>query len=128
MRACAVCAATLASACAARGVALLTFSSDLVFDGTKPDPYVETDAPAPLGVYGRSKAEAERLVLEANEGSLVELRPNESFRLPARRPAAVILTSARGVLLPPLDCALSRYAAERGTRRKSAAMVGGRGV
>lgn len=210
-------AATLATACAVRGVTLLTFSSDLVFDGTKLGPYVETDSPAPLGVYGRSKMEAERLVLEANEGALVvrtsaffgpwdehnfvtraldalsagrafpaasdvtvsptyvpdlvhacldllidgergvwhlanagamtwaELarataahagldgslvvpRPNEFFRLPARRPAAVILTSERGVLLPPLDCALSRYAAECGTRRKSAAMVGGRGV
>jgi dTDP-4-dehydrorhamnose reductase len=209
--------ANLADACAGRGVALLTFSSDLVFDGAKPGPYVERDAPAPLNVYGRSKAEAERLVAEAhpgalvvrtsaffgpwdehnfvthalralaagrafpaaddvtvsptyvpdlvhacldllvdgerglwhlaNEGgvtwaelarvdggpvgldaSLVEPRPNESFALPASRPARVLLASERGTLMPPLDCALSRYAAECDARRplvgKSAA--GGR--
>jgi dTDP-4-dehydrorhamnose reductase len=64
--------ATLAEACARRGVRLLTFSSDLVFDGRdRREPYVESDATAPLGVYGRSKAEAERLVLEALPSSLV---------------------------------------------------------
>ena len=52
-------AATLAAACAERDVRLVTFSSDLVFDGAKGAPYVESDAPAPLGIYGRSKAEAE---------------------------------------------------------------------
>ena len=53
----------LAEACAAGGIALVTFSSDLVFDGTAERPYVESDRPAPLGVYGESKAEAERRVL-----------------------------------------------------------------
>jgi dTDP-4-dehydrorhamnose reductase len=55
--------AMLAAACAARGVALLTFSSDLVFDGAKGSPYVEGDRVAPLNVYGRSKAAAEARVL-----------------------------------------------------------------
>jgi dTDP-4-dehydrorhamnose reductase len=65
-------AATLARACAARGVRLVTFSSDLVFDGEgRREPYVESDRPAPLNVYGHSKAEAERLVLEAMPGALV---------------------------------------------------------
>ena len=65
-------AATLASGCAARGVKLLTFSSDLVFDGTKRDaPYVESDATAPLGAYGESKAEAERRVLELARDALI---------------------------------------------------------
>ncbi|HEV3470702.1 MAG TPA: family 1 glycosylhydrolase, partial [Pyrinomonadaceae bacterium] len=64
--------AVLAEACARRGVRLLTFSSDLVFDGEGRDtPYTEGDAVSPLGVYGRSKAEAERLVLEALPGALV---------------------------------------------------------
>jgi dTDP-4-dehydrorhamnose reductase len=64
--------ATLAAACARRDVRLLTFSSDLVFDGRdRREPYVESDAVAPLNVYGRSKAEAERLVLEAWPSSLV---------------------------------------------------------
>ncbi|HKR01770.1 MAG TPA: family 1 glycosylhydrolase [Pyrinomonadaceae bacterium] len=63
--------ATLAAACAERQVQLLTFSSDLVFDGAKRTPYVESNAPAPLNVYGRSKAEAERRVLEALPEALV---------------------------------------------------------
>ena len=63
--------ATLAQACACRGIPLLTFSSDLVFDGRVREPYVERDAPAPLGVYGATKAEAERRVLEALPEALV---------------------------------------------------------
>jgi len=62
----------LAEACARRGVGLLTFSSDLVFGGAgRREPYTEGDAVSPLNVYGRSKAEAERLVLEAMPGALV---------------------------------------------------------
>jgi dTDP-4-dehydrorhamnose reductase len=64
-------AALLAGACASRGAALVTFSSDLVFDGAKSAPYVESDAVSPLNVYGRSKAEAERRVMEAHPGALV---------------------------------------------------------
>jgi dTDP-4-dehydrorhamnose reductase len=63
--------AVLAAACAARGVAFATFSSDLVFDGALDRPYLESDPPAPLGVYGRSKAEAEVRVLAASPGALV---------------------------------------------------------
>lgn len=53
----------LARACAERGVRLMSFSSDLVFDGRKSQPYVETDATAPLCAYGRTKAEAEQRIL-----------------------------------------------------------------
>jgi len=38
------------------------FSTDYVFDGAKPDAYVETDETAPLSVYGRTKLEGEREV------------------------------------------------------------------
>ena len=41
---------------------LVHFSTDYVFDGEKPAPYVETDAPNPLSVYGRSKLEGERAI------------------------------------------------------------------
>ena len=61
----------LAIACAAMNVRLLTYSSDLVFDGASPVPYVESDATAPLNVYGRSKADAEARVLAALHTALV---------------------------------------------------------
>jgi dTDP-4-dehydrorhamnose reductase len=44
---------------AALGAPLVYFSSDYVFDGRKREPYVESDAPSPLGAYGRSKLHAE---------------------------------------------------------------------
>jgi dTDP-4-dehydrorhamnose reductase len=43
-------------------------STDYVFDGTKPDPYVEWDPPAPASVYGRSKLGGEQ---ELDPGSAV---------------------------------------------------------
>ncbi|HVG40191.1 MAG TPA: SDR family oxidoreductase, partial [Chitinophagaceae bacterium] len=61
----------LAIACQEKGIKLVTFSSDLVFDGSKRTPYKETDKVAPLNVYGKSKASAERLVSEANPSSLI---------------------------------------------------------
>ncbi|MFL6227578.1 MAG: family 1 glycosylhydrolase [Pyrinomonadaceae bacterium] len=64
-------AAILAAACAHHGAGLVTFSSDLVFDGRLRRPYVEGDETAPLNVYGQSKAEAERVVLEVNPSALV---------------------------------------------------------
>ncbi|HUJ56672.1 MAG TPA: dTDP-4-dehydrorhamnose reductase [Gaiellaceae bacterium] len=41
------------------GVPLVLFSTDYVFDGRKREPYVESDAPNPLSVYGRTKLQAE---------------------------------------------------------------------
>lgn len=61
----------LASACAARELAFLTFSSDLVFDGQRQAPYVETHDVRPLNVYGLSKARAERAVMQAHAGALI---------------------------------------------------------
>jgi dTDP-4-dehydrorhamnose reductase len=64
-------AASLAAACRESGTSLVTFSSDLVFDGAKKNPYIESDAVTPLNVYGRSKAEAEQRVLETHPAALV---------------------------------------------------------
>jgi len=64
-------AETLAKACAAAGIPLVTFSSDLVFDGQLGRSYVEDDPVSPANVYGQSKAQAERRVLAAHEDALV---------------------------------------------------------
>ncbi len=63
--------AVLAAACARHRLRLLTFSSDLVFDGRAGRPYVESDPVGPLNVYGRSKAAAERQVLATLPEALV---------------------------------------------------------
>jgi dTDP-4-dehydrorhamnose reductase len=63
--------ALLARICADAGLPLVTFSSDLVFDGQKGEPYVETDAVRPQNVYGLSKAKAEQQVLNTLENALV---------------------------------------------------------
>jgi dTDP-4-dehydrorhamnose reductase len=195
-------AALLAEACARRAVQYVTFSSDLVFDGAKRAPYVESDSTRPINVYGASKRDAERDVLAAwplalvvrtsaffaahnghnfvdlalralargdrfpaaddvvvsptyvpdladaaldllidgekgvwhlaNEGATTwaalaedaarragiatsSLAPVRSIELGLRaaRPAYSVLGSVRGMLLPPLEDALDRYASER---------------
>ena len=60
----------LAGVCAEKKIPLVTFSSDLVFDGLKQTPYVESDSPRPMNIYGKSKRDAEKNVLEALPAAL----------------------------------------------------------
>ena len=61
----------LARTCSAAGIQLVTFSSDLVFDGKLGRPYAESDPVCPAGVYGLSKARAEQQVREAMTDALI---------------------------------------------------------
>ncbi len=61
----------LAITCNKKGLQLVSFSSDLVFDGEKSTPYIECDIPNPLNVYGKSKADAEAIILKEFPSSLI---------------------------------------------------------
>ena len=61
----------LAQIASEKSAKLTHFSTDYVFDGKKTDPYVEEDKAVPLSVYGESKLEGERRVLEVSSEHLV---------------------------------------------------------
>src|SRR5918993_1063591 len=64
-------ATNIAVACSQHALPLVSFSSDLVFDGALGRSYVESDRPQPLNVYGASKAEAEGRILDLLPRSLM---------------------------------------------------------
>jgi len=55
----------LAAAAKEADATLIHISTDYVFDGNSSVPYVETDKPAPLGAYARTKLEGEQVVMES---------------------------------------------------------------
>ncbi len=52
----------LAQEAKALGIPLIQYSTDYVFDGSKPAPYTEADTPNPLSVYGQSKLAGEQAI------------------------------------------------------------------
>src|SRR5204863_8017883 len=61
----------LAAICRAKKARFIHISTDYVFDGEKREPYTEEDEARPISVYGESKREGERRVLEANNRALI---------------------------------------------------------
>jgi dTDP-4-dehydrorhamnose reductase len=60
-------AGNVAAAAAEVGAAVVYISTDYVFDGAKGEPYVESDQPAPLSAYGRTKLAGEEATAAANK-------------------------------------------------------------
>ena len=58
-------AGVIAATAKSLGVPVVHISTDFVFDGQKPTPYVESDPAAPINAYGRSKLAGERAVTAA---------------------------------------------------------------
>lgn len=61
----------LAEEAAKLGAVLVHYSTDYVFDGSKPSPYTEDDLPNPQSVYGRSKLAGENAVRMAGGKHLI---------------------------------------------------------
>jgi dTDP-4-dehydrorhamnose reductase len=64
-------AGNLAAAAARIGATVVYVSTDYVFDGAKGSPYVESDQPAPLSAYGRTKLAGEEVTAAANKRHFV---------------------------------------------------------
>ena len=61
----------LAQEAAKTGALLVHYSTDYVFDGSGSRPWAESDAPAPLSVYGRTKWEGEQLIQQSGAQHLI---------------------------------------------------------
>lgn len=61
----------LSRLCADAGIPLIHVSTDYVYDGEKPSPYVESDAVGPRGVYGASKLAGETAVLASGARAII---------------------------------------------------------
>ena len=88
---------------AALGAPVVYFSTDYVFDGAKREPYLESDEPGPVSVYGRTKLEGEQ---EVRDGWIVRSswlfgRTGTNFvrtmlRLGAERDEVSVVADQRG--------------------------------
>jgi dTDP-4-dehydrorhamnose reductase len=86
--------ALLSTECKRVGSVLLHFSTDYVFDGATGAPYVETDAPRPLSVYGRTKRDGELAVIDG-EGAFLILRTSWVYAAHSRNFPSTIMRLAR---------------------------------
>jgi len=111
--------AMLGRVCRDKGVGLIHYSTDFVFDGKKSSPYLETDQTNPQSVYGKTKLAGERALLELSPDNLYILRtawifgPGKSnfvakiLGLAKERPALNVVHDQRGS--PTYTVDLARY-------------------
>ena len=89
------------------GAWLVHYSTDYVFDGAKPTPYVEDDVPRPLSVYGSTKLEGEEAVRNTHERHLIFRTswvfaargtnfPKTMLRLAAQRESLTVVADQHG--------------------------------
>ena len=75
------------------GATLIHYSTDYVFDGSKPDPWLEDDATAPLSVYGDSKLAGEQAIAKVGGMHLI-LRTSWVYGLHGKNFLRTMLTLA----------------------------------
>lgn len=88
-------AGNLAAAASAAGAWVVHVSTDYVFNGSKPEPYVESDPVDPTSAYGRSKLEGERAVAAAAPDAHTIVRTAWLFGAGGRCFPKTILRAAR---------------------------------
>ncbi len=99
------------------GVALIHYSTDYVFDGSKAEPYVEDDATCPINAYGRSKLAGEQAIRAVDVPHLI-LRTSWVYSLRGKNFLLTMLRLARErdelavvsdqIGAPNWNCALAR--------------------
>jgi dTDP-4-dehydrorhamnose reductase len=101
-------AGNLATAAVSAGAWLLHISTDYVFSGDKPSPYVESDPVSPVSAYGRSKLDGERAVVAAAPGRHTIVRtawlfgaggrcfPKTILRAASQRPELTVVSDQIG--------------------------------
>jgi dTDP-4-dehydrorhamnose reductase len=120
-------AGNVAAAAAAAGAWLVHVSTDYVFNGSKPGPYLESDPVDPMSAYGRSKLAGERAVAAAAPGAHTIVRtawlfgaggrcfPTTILRAAAQRPELTVVSDQIGC--PTFTGHLAPALVELATRR-----------
>jgi dTDP-4-dehydrorhamnose reductase len=84
----------VALACKGKGIKIVHFTTDYVFDGTKKTPYVEEDVYCPISVYGRSKLMGDQYLMDYSDSFLL-IRTAWIYGGKGRNFARTILEKAR---------------------------------
>jgi dTDP-4-dehydrorhamnose reductase len=83
--------ANLARVAAAEAIRLVHISTDLVFSGSRPTPYLPSDTADPLSVYGASKLEGERRVLAIAPRQALIVRTSRVYSVHGRNFVKTVL-------------------------------------